>query len=163
MQIAPVQHSLSEKLAKIRHKAERVPITHYDFVQDEFICHDLSTCVSAARRYFVCQGTLGILCLWQGIFASVMGDGVSVRHAITRSAFILALCGGLAACAQAPSLQMPGLGGSDLNAAPAGNAGGLGEMQYLGHQTFAGKVLTAIALERVTGLKPDPSRFSDLP
>lgn len=29
-------------------------------------------------------------------------------------------------------------------------------------KTLAGKVLTAIALERVTGRKPDPTRFSDL-
>jgi hypothetical protein len=28
-------------------------------------------------------------------------------------------------------------------------------------KTLAGKVLTAIALERVTGRKPDPLRFSD--
>ena len=29
-------------------------------------------------------------------------------------------------------------------------------------QTFAGKILTAIALERVTGRKPDPARLSEL-
>ena len=32
----------------------------------------------------------------------------------------------------------------------------------LARKTLAGKVLTAIALERVTGRKPDPSRFSEL-
>ena len=31
-----------------------------------------------------------------------------------------------------------------------------------GKKTIAAKVLSAIALERVTGLKPDPSRFNDL-
>lgn len=29
-------------------------------------------------------------------------------------------------------------------------------------KTLASKVLSAIALERVTGLKPDPSRFNEL-
>lgn len=29
-------------------------------------------------------------------------------------------------------------------------------------KTLAGKILAAIALERVTGRKPDPSRFSEL-
>ena len=29
-------------------------------------------------------------------------------------------------------------------------------------QTLGGKVLSAIALERVTGRKPDPSRFNEL-
>ena len=32
----------------------------------------------------------------------------------------------------------------------------------LARKTLAGKVLTAIALERVTGRKPDPARFSEL-
>ena len=31
-----------------------------------------------------------------------------------------------------------------------------------GKKTLASKVLAAIALERVTGLKPDPSRFNEL-
>lgn len=50
-------------------------------------------------------------------------------------------------------------GSGNLQAVPQLNTS---EMQNLGHQTFAGKVLTAIALERVTGLKPDPARFSDV-
>lgn len=92
-----------------------------------------------------------------------MGDVVSVRHATVRVALIVALCGSLAACAQAPSLQLPSLGTNEITSVPAVSGGEFGDqMQYLGHQTFAGKVLTAIALERVTGLKPDPSRFSDL-
>ncbi len=36
------------------------------------------------------------------------------------------------------------------------------EVDHLNRPTLAGKVLTAIALERITGLKPDPARFSEI-
>lgn len=36
------------------------------------------------------------------------------------------------------------------------------EADLLRHKTLAGKVLTAIALERVTGRAPDPARLSEL-
>lgn len=72
---------------------------------------------------------------------------------------IIALCVSLAACAQTPLLSSPEFGAASLQAVPPVSAA---EMQHLGHQTLAGKILTAIALERVTGLKPDPSRFSDV-
>jgi hypothetical protein len=88
---------------------------------------------------------------------------VSVRLATIRCASILALCVSLTACAQTPVIQAPGFGVDNLSAVQSASAAPFGDqMQRLGHQTFAGKVLTAIALERVTGLKPDPSRFSDL-
>ncbi len=89
-----------------------------------------------------------------GRFAQNKGVRVLVRFAS-----IVTLCASLAACAQTPILPTPDFGTSDLQAVPSLNAS---EMQHLGHQTFAGKVLTAIALERVTGLKPDPARFSDI-
>jgi len=77
---------------------------------------------------------------------------------IVRIVSIIALCATLAACAQSPILSSPGFGTASLQAVPTLSAT---DMSNLGHQTLAGKVLTAIALERVTGLKPDPSRFSD--
>ncbi len=36
------------------------------------------------------------------------------------------------------------------------------ELRAASKQTIAGKVLAAIALERVTGRKPDPSRMAEL-
>jgi len=78
---------------------------------------------------------------------------------IVRIVSIIALCVFLAACAQSPILSSSGFNTAGLQALPTVSAS---EMSNLGHQTLAGKVLTAIALERVTGLKPDPSRFSDV-
>ncbi len=75
---------------------------------------------------------------------------------IFRIATIAALCVTLTACAQSPMIGAPSLTTSALQF-QSGN-----EMQMLGKPTLAGKVLTAIALERVTGLKPDPARFSEI-
>jgi hypothetical protein len=73
-----------------------------------------------------------------------------------------------AACANQGPMQPMGLGfhGQINNAyaapAPAGETArakaALPDMK----QTIGGKVLSAIALERVTGRKPDPRRFNEL-
>ncbi|MBU2580663.1 MAG: hypothetical protein KJ622_02955 [Alphaproteobacteria bacterium] len=72
---------------------------------------------------------------------------------------IISLCAALTACAQSPLLPAADFNSATLPAAPSVSTY---EMQYLGQRTLAGKVMTAIALERVTGLKPDPARFSDI-
>lgn len=80
-----------------------------------------------------------------------------------RSASIAIACLFLGACAQTPMIGAPSFGTGSLQAVSPVKAGEFStEMQKLGHPTLAGKVLTAIALERVTGMKPDPARFSDL-
>lgn len=76
-----------------------------------------------------------------------------------RVALIATLCASLTACAQSPILAAPDLTTGSLQAVPTVSTA---EMQNLGRQTFAGKVLAAIALERITGLKPDPARFSEV-
>ena len=67
----------------------------------------------------------------------------------------------LAACAQQPQvpngyqgLNGPRSGEPESTTAPANN--------QMPKKTLACKVLAAIALERVTGRKPDPARFSEL-
>lgn len=71
---------------------------------------------------------------------------------------ILTLSTSLTACAQSPMLPAADFGSTALQAVPSISNS---QIQNLGHKTMAGKVLTAIALERVTGLKPDPARFSE--
>lgn len=44
----------------------------------------------------------------------------------------------------------------------AGPAIGGGEPAEPGHKTLASKVMSAIALEKVTGRKPDPGRLMEL-
>lgn len=91
------------------------------------------------------------------------GGVVSVRFATVRVACILAVSSLLAACAQAPVLNAAGFRTNEVSGVSSSQRAPFGDqMQRLGHKTLAGKVLTAIALERVTGLKPDPARFSDL-
>lgn len=86
-----------------------------------------------------------------------------------RLAIVAAAAFSCAACAKESPMQPMGLGyygqiNSALpavNAAPAPEISGVtasGEMR----QTLGGKVLSAIALERVTGRKPDPRRFKEL-
>ena len=75
----------------------------------------------------------------------------------------VALCVSLNACAQSPMIGASYLGMGGLQSAQS--APSLGprkvEMDHLDRPTLAGKVLTAIALERITGLKPDPARFTE--
>jgi hypothetical protein len=76
-----------------------------------------------------------------------------------------------AACAGCAGGSGPGLvagyAAPNVQAAPAvkpwdATAGSQVEMDQIGRKTLAAKVLAAIALERVTGRKPDPARFADL-
>ncbi len=81
---------------------------------------------------------------------------------LVRLATIVTLCVSLTACAQSPLLVAPGFNTGSLQAVATASAHEpSADMQMLGRPTLAGKVLTAIALERVTGRKPDPSAFSD--
>ena len=77
---------------------------------------------------------------------------------------IVTLSISLAACDQSPMLDASYLGAGGLNNVPATQSVGsiVTESEDLDNSTLAGKVLTAIALERITGLKPDPARFSEL-
>ena len=76
----------------------------------------------------------------------------------------VALCVSLNACAQSPMIGASYLGMSGLQSAPAVPSLGAPKIEAdeLNRPTLAGKVLTAIALERITGLKPDPARFSEI-
>ncbi|MDX2287832.1 MAG: hypothetical protein NW217_03305 [Hyphomicrobiaceae bacterium] len=66
-------------------------------------------------------------------------------------------------CAQSPSLSFAGLANTDLQPIASAQAQDDSvELSYARRKTLAGKVLTAIALERVTGLRPDPARFSEV-
>lgn len=76
-----------------------------------------------------------------------------------RTVTISALCTALTACAQTPLLPSADFAAPALQAVPSVASY---EIQHLGQQTLAGKVLSAIALERVTGTKPDPSRFAEI-
>ena len=69
---------------------------------------------------------------------------------------ILAATAFLAGCANESSSVLSGL--TPVTPAYAGGADG----QDPTRKTLASKVLTAIALERVTGRKPDPSRLTEL-
>lgn len=85
-------------------------------------------------------------------------------NVLIRITSIVTLSMSLAACAQSPMLDASYLGVGGLNSAPEVQSVGsiITESEDLDNSTLAGKVLTAIALERITGLKPDPARFSEL-
>ncbi len=84
-------------------------------------------------------------------------------NVLTRSAAVLMLASAAAGCAN----DAPNLAGftstsalaiatpASITVAPAPEA------QQAYRKTMADRVLAAIALERVTGLKPDPSRLSE--
>lgn len=83
---------------------------------------------------------------------------------IVRFAIVTAAALSCAACANESSMRPMGLGmHGDIAkpevtmAAPVPLPGGSAVKQTIG-----GKVLSAIALERVTGRKPDPRRFREL-
>ncbi len=86
---------------------------------------------------------------------------MAVRHLA-----LLAIAGSAIAaggCAQAPAVTFSGLTNGDLQPIASAYAqDDTAEISYARRKTMAGKVLTAIALERVTGLKPDPARFSEV-
>lgn len=91
---------------------------------------------------------------------------------LLRAAAVAVVALAVSGCANDRSVAMMGLGfhgGASADAAPTPRpasasvnprvpAGELTEMK----QTLGGKVLSAIALERVTGRKPDPSRLREL-
>lgn len=83
---------------------------------------------------------------------------------VIRIASIVTLSVSLAACAQSPMIGASYLGVGGLQTAPSASstARRSAEVDHLERPTLAGKVLTAIALERITGLKPDPARFSEV-
>ncbi len=62
----------------------------------------------------------------------------------------------LAGCANDRPFASTGLGFDAANASP------LEPQRDPSRKTLAGKTLAAIALERVTGRKPDPSRLAEL-
>lgn len=100
-----------------------------------------------------------------------------------RAAFVLVLAVSVSGCANErfPSPMSLGFHGSDTApvasltghaADQGGDKGGhtgkvqaasraIGDVKNM-KQTLGGKVLSAIALERVTGMKPDPRRFREL-
>ncbi len=126
-------------------------------IQNEFICHHLSSCVTAARRYFARRGARQDTNVAKGLEAQQTGVIM-----FGRIATIVTLSVSLTACAQSPLLVAPSFNTGSLQAAAtASTTEPSAQISYLGKPTMAGKVLTAIALERVTGLKPDPSAFSE--
>ena len=75
----------------------------------------------------------------------------------SRSVIALSLGAALSACAnERPSPVSFGMGAVVVTSA---NAAPLEEMPAVPKKTLSDRVLAAIALERVTGLKPDPARL----
>lgn len=81
---------------------------------------------------------------------------------LVRAAAIAVVALAVSGCANERTVGLMGLGfhgaASEASATPPAAGIPTGEMK----QTLGGKVLSAIALERVTGRKPDPSRFREL-
>jgi len=71
---------------------------------------------------------------------------------LLRGAILVLACGLVAGCAN----------NQHLSGGFAGPAQASEPDQDPGKKTFASKVLSAIALERVTGRKPDPARLNEL-
>lgn len=76
-----------------------------------------------------------------------------------RTFVILALALACSACAQERTPAISGFQASYLNG-PTEVDEGL-EAKHTMKKTLSDKMLTAIALERVTGRKPDPARFME--
>lgn len=87
---------------------------------------------------------------------------------LVRAASVIAVAVALTGCANDRMLPPMGLGFAGLaNSVSSSAQPSLGEASPVTlspgmKQTLGGKVLSAIALERVTGRKPDPSRFREL-
>lgn len=73
----------------------------------------------------------------------------------------LCLAAGLAVALTACANERPGLAEFDGGPYRLGAAGIVGANGVMPEKTVSDKILTAMALERVTGLKPDPGRFLD--
>ena len=80
-----------------------------------------------------------------------------VLRSAALAAATLALCG----CAQERGTAVFGYQASAL-ASETASIDAEVEARHLRKKTLASKVLAAIALERVTGRKPDPSRLTEL-
>ena len=77
-------------------------------------------------------------------------------------AMVAVLAGG---CARDSGASFGGpsyLGAGSLQMVGAAQAADRDDIAEAPRKTMAGKVLSAMALERVTGRKPDPSRLNDL-
>jgi hypothetical protein len=87
--------------------------------------------------------------------------GRGIANVVTRSAVVLALVSVVGGCANdAPNLA----GFASTSALAIANAPPMAarpDTQQTYRKTMSDRVLAAIALERVTGMKPDPSRFSE--
>lgn len=70
-----------------------------------------------------------------------------------RATLLILACALLAGCANSQPLSTGFAGPAQAAESPDKDAG---------KKTMASKVLSAIALERVTGRKPDPSRLNEL-
>jgi hypothetical protein len=73
-----------------------------------------------------------------------------------------ALAGSLAACAREP-LPPSHLGAPTLLLSAEGSSPGEATERVTSGRNLASKVLAAMALERVTGRKPDPIHFAERP
>lgn len=89
---------------------------------------------------------------------------------ILRSSLLIWLSFVCAGCAQEPSNPLAYYAGASAvitDALPQGYADAptleaAAEAMQAAQKTLAAKVLASIALERVTGAKPDPARFAEL-
>lgn len=79
--------------------------------------------------------------------------------AMKRQIFVAAIAALCAGCAQEPMAHYMGLGlGPRTSQSDSADAS---EGVLSGSSVFARRILTAIALEQVTGMKPDPQRLVD--
>lgn len=93
-------------------------------------------------------------------------EGKGGTTVLVRAAAVAVVALAVSGCANERAMPLMGLGfhgavseaPAPSTATPPGTGIPTGEMK----QTLGGKVLSAIALERVTGRKPDPSRFREL-
>lgn len=75
----------------------------------------------------------------------------------------LSIAAAAVACCVSPVLALPLIDTASLRETTVAELfQALEEPEVNPSKTLAGKVLAAIALERVTGRKPDPMRFSEL-
>ncbi len=94
----------------------------------------------------------------------------SITNTLQTMGLIFAAALACSACSKAPSLSEPShLSGpkpitfiDGQSSPPSPQSYADNDSDIILKKTYAGKILTAIALERVTGRKPDPARFSEL-
>ena len=80
---------------------------------------------------------------------------------LTRSAGVLTLVSAVTGCANEPPNMAGFAPTSAMAIATAPALAAYPDAQQTHRKTMSDRVLAAIALERVTGMKPDPSRFSE--